>query len=573
LTFLVALGLALRLGSAPLIDADEGRNAEVGREMAATNDYVLPKLDGLPYLDKPIVYFAAEAAVMEVLGPTEVAARLPAYLFTLATALLMFLFARRVWDEERAWVAAIVFLAMPLTMVFARTVIFDSALTFFIAAAIMAFYLAVESPHPALRFAQGHPLPQAGEGARDDFGRDGAGDDPGRDPSPASRERVADGRVRAAPWAALAWIAIGFGIITKGPVAILLPLLVAIPYAIRRKRFRALWSLIGLIGCVVVVAPWVWGVSRQVPDFLRYVVVTETAARIATKELQRTGPPWYFLPFLIGGAMPWVVVLASSWRELRKRDPLLLYLALWILVPLAFFSISQSKRPQYILPLMPPIAFLVAAAWQNIRMRAAAIALACFGLILFAGPWLPVFRKMKPMLIEPATSSAIALGAAFVIGGIVAFIAKRKELALGGLAIAMAALPVLTDPVHRAVGEQRSAKAFITALRPHLQPDSEIVGLEAFTGSMAFYLGRPFTLVSSDGSELTSNYILRHYDRYATDPRSMLKPLPWLDPKLRAPGRTVVITRIKDADFRALVESHGFSAIARGADHVAYARP
>src|SRR6476661_651500 len=109
-----AIALAIHLGGFPLLDPDEGRNAEVGREMALTNDYVMPRLDGLPYLDKPIVYFAAEAAAMEVLGPTEVAARLPAFVFTLLTALLVFLFAKKVWSEESAYIAAIAFLSMPL---------------------------------------------------------------------------------------------------------------------------------------------------------------------------------------------------------------------------------------------------------------------------------------------------------------------------------------------------------------------------------------------------------------------------------------------------------------------------
>src|SRR6266850_5774192 len=107
-----AIAIAWQLGGYPLFDADEGRNGEVGREMAATNDYVMPRLDGLPYLDKPVVYFAAEAAAMEVLGPTELAARLPAYLFTLLTAALVFLFARRVWGDEEALVASIAFLSM-----------------------------------------------------------------------------------------------------------------------------------------------------------------------------------------------------------------------------------------------------------------------------------------------------------------------------------------------------------------------------------------------------------------------------------------------------------------------------
>ena len=176
-----AIVLAINLGAYPLLDPDEGRNGEVGREMASTNDYVMPRLDGLPYLDKPIVYFAAEAAVMEVAGPTEFAARFPAWLFTAATALLLAWFATRVGINAPA--AAIMFLSMPLTIAFARTVIFDSALAFFITAALIAFYL--ERP-------------------------------------------------------SVAWAAMALGVITKGPVALAIPLMVAIPYAVWRKRARTL---------------------------------------------------------------------------------------------------------------------------------------------------------------------------------------------------------------------------------------------------------------------------------------------------------------------------------------------
>src|SRR5207245_6504237 len=122
---IAAIALAVQLGGYPLLDADEGRNGEVGREMAATNDYVMPRLDGLPYLDKPIVYFAAEAATMEVAGPTEFAARFPSWLFTIATALLLAWFAARV--EVSGALAAIIFLSMPLTIAFARKAIFDNA--------------------------------------------------------------------------------------------------------------------------------------------------------------------------------------------------------------------------------------------------------------------------------------------------------------------------------------------------------------------------------------------------------------------------------------------------------------
>src|SRR6266550_2610763 len=314
-----AIALGVQLGGFPLLDADEGRNAEVAREMAATNDYVMPRLDGMPYLDKPIVYFAAEAATIEVTGPTEFAARFPAWLFTIATALLVAWFAMRLGIDGPA--AAIMFMSMPLTIAFARTVIFDSALSFFITAALIAFYLAVEN----------------GDG----------------------RSRLAVGRAvtTANRWTAVAWAAMACGVITKGPVAIAIPLIVAIPYAIWRKRPRMLISIVGVILFVVIIAPWVIAVSRVVPDFLRYVLITETAQRLTTGALKRTGPPWYFIPYLLGGALPWIFILrrAASGEQDKWLER---YLMLWLAVPFIFFSLSQSKRPQYILPLMPAIALL-----------------------------------------------------------------------------------------------------------------------------------------------------------------------------------------------------------------------
>ena len=524
LTFVLALALAARLGGVPLIDADEGRNAEVGREMAASNDYVLPRLNALPYLDKPIVYFAAEAAAMEILGPTETAARLPAYLFTLATALLVFLFGRRVFDEDRAWIAASIFLATPLTIAFARTVIFDSALTFFITAATMAFYLAIETPQRR--------------------------------------------------WSILAWIAVGFGILTKGPVAIVLPLFVAVPHAIRRRRFGAPWSLVGIIACAAVVAPWVWAVMQQVPDFLHYVVVTETAARLATDELQRTGPPWYFLPYLVVGTVPWSIVLVTSWRELRGRYGAIAYLLLWIAVPLVFFSLSQSKRPQYILPLMVPISLLAGAIWQEARTRIAAIALALFGallLVLTYGTKL-ASKLQEPEMVRPAMLSATLMGIVFLLCGALA-LSKRRDLALAALAIPMIALPLVAEPVLDAIALRRSSQSFAQSLEPHLTPATRVVGIEAFTGSLIFYLRRPVFVASPDGSEWTSNYILRRYERYATNPSSTLKPLAWAAREAATPSApTVFIARNHDVQANAMLLSRGLREIARSSRLTAYTR-
>jgi len=514
----IVIALSIHLGGFPLLDPDEGRNAEVGREMAATNDYVMPRLDGLPYLDKPIIYFAAEAVVMEVLGPTEVAARLPAFLFTLATAAFIGWFAKRVWGSEEATIAAIVFLATPLAVAFSRTVIFDSALALFITMATAFFYLACEEE---------------------------------------SRK-----------WSALAWLAIGLGVITKGPVAIALPLLVAIPYAIWRKRFRALWSWGGLALFVLAIAPWVWAISRVIPDFLHYVVVTETAQRLATKALKRTGPPWYFIPYLIGGALPWSIVLMASPRTIDRRDRSTIYMLLWIAIPFLFFSISQSKRPQYILPLMAPVALLVARIWRDARAgsRAAGAMLILFGAALVIAPQ---FLHLRAEYGDAARLAALAIGIAFVIGGALAFTARR-DVVLIALTIPVIAIPLAANPMMRAIGARRSEAALMAQIRPMVTSNTEVVGIEAFTGSMTFYLQRPMIVVTPDAEEFTSNYLIRHYANFAGG--ASIKPMTWLDSALADAKPRIFIVRASDAPHRAQLAGRGLRIVASDARYVAYAR-
>jgi 4-amino-4-deoxy-L-arabinose transferase-like glycosyltransferase len=511
----VVVAIAIHLGGSPLLDADEGRNAEVAREMAETNDYVMPRLNGLPYLDKPIVYFAAEAAVMEVLGPTELAARLPAYLFTLATAAVLFWFAPRLGANP--WVTAVIFLTMPLVVAFARTVIFDSALMFFVVVALCAFWCAIEE--------------------------------------------------RNARWSWLAWASMGLAMITKGPVTFVLVLFVVIPYAWRRKALRVLFPIVGLLLFSAVIAPWVWGVMQVVPEFLRYVLVTETAARMATDELQRTGPPWYFVPYLIGGALPWSIVAIFSWRSLKQRGDL--FLLLWLLVPFLFFSISQSKRPQYILPLMPAVALMLARIWEEARTRAAGIVLALFGVLLLVAPLFLHRTKMKPELAEVADTTAIALGLAFLAGGLGAIYA-RPRLALYALTLPVLVLPLATDPLLRALGERRSTKTMVAEMRPHLTPQTQVIGVEAYAGSLSFYLRRPILLVSEDGSELTSNYILRRFDHFSKSPT--LTPLPYFERSLASTTPRVYVLRVGDRQRRALLEARGWRVVGDGARHVAYGR-
>ena len=385
-----ALALGVNLSGYRLLDPDEGRNAEVAREMASSNDYILPHLDGLPYLDKPVVYFAAAAATMEVLGPTETAARLPAYLFTLATIATVVLFARRRWGNDAGWLAGLALATMPLVMAYARATIFDSALAFCTTVAIVAFW----------------------------------------DERPI-----------------LAWAAMGLGALTKGPVALLVPLATAIPHALLTgKPLRRIVPLLGLAAFAVVALPWFIAISTRIPEFPHYVFVRETLERVTTSTFHRTAPVWYYLPIVPVAAFPWIVpalgrVQHWRWTWLARRvNPSAAeatFLICWVLGPLAFFTLNQSKLPQYVLPLMPAFALAAARVFAREGIGVAWRAYCSVAVLLGAAfisltPWLPAPIALTPAERAAIPSAALALGIALVASAaLVRYAGVSAPLAVG----------------------------------------------------------------------------------------------------------------------------------------------
>jgi 4-amino-4-deoxy-L-arabinose transferase-like glycosyltransferase len=573
---LAAAALACRLGGYPLLDPDEGRNAEVAREMAAAGDYLVPRLDGLPYLDKPVLFFALDAAAQRLLGSSETVARVPALLCSLAAMALTGWFARRLYGREAGWVAALAAGAAPLPLAFARTVIFDSMLALWVELALIAFYLAIEAVEAA----------------------------------PARGQPAGGGSAAAARWSCLAWAAMGLGVLTKGPVALAVPLLAAVPYAAFRRASRAVWHPVGPLLLAALVAPWLWAMSREVPDFLHYAVVTETWQRVTTDELRRTGPFWYFVPLLLAGAFPWTAVAAGGWRGWRcrreglawrgadgRRDGRILFLLLWIALPLLLFSLSQSKRPQYILPLMPAVALLAAGAWSPARTpegqlaeagestggceagegnragalhplpgarAAAATWLALGGLLVAAYLVLLARPRALPAYVARAPGLALAFGLVAIGAGCLAWLgAARRGRAAAALALPVMLLPALAAPLMRDVGRERSARDLAAAIAPILAtPGAQVVGVAVYPPSLPFYLRRTILVTSRRGHELTSNYIIQSFARWLAAPSTPLRPAGWWRGAVATCDRPwVFVTWSDDLADRAALAAAGLPAV------------
>jgi 4-amino-4-deoxy-L-arabinose transferase-like glycosyltransferase len=518
LVLAAVLALGFDLGGYPLFDPDEGRNAEVAREMAETNDYVLPHLDGLPYLDKPVVYFAAAAAVMEVLGPTETAARLPAYLFTLATIIVVVWFGKRRWGTDAGWLAGLALATTLLVLAYARTTIFDSALAFCTTVAILAFW----------------------------------------DERPV-----------------LAWAAMGLGAITKGPVALLVPLITLIPYSLMTGRsVRKLFPLAGLAAFAVVALPWFLAISYRIPEFPHYVFVRETFERVTTTRFHRTAPFWYYVPILPVAAFPWIIPAlgrCKSWRWAwlaRRVNPHAqeaILLTCWVLGPLLFFTLNQSKLPQYVLPLMPPFALAAARVLGGaigVASRAYAGIAATLGVALASLTlWLPAPISLTPAERAAIPPTALALGTALLLSAAMVWYAGRPHrprpaLAVMGYALTVIVTPIVSGRLLDAVGEDRSAATLASVIQNTGSSNTEVIGVAAFPTSLPFYLRHPIPVATATGRELTSNFIADYHERFRAVPGSPLKPPDYWRQRVRdCRTPTVLVTRANDARVRAMLDS------------------
>ncbi|HTY06340.1 MAG TPA: glycosyltransferase family 39 protein [Gemmatimonadales bacterium] len=524
LLVVAALALGWSLGGHRLLDPDEGRNAEVAREMVQSGDFLVPHLDGLPYLDKPVVYFAAAALSMEVLGPTEAAARLPALLFTFGSVALVVWWARKRWGADAGWIAGLALATMPLVLAFARETIFDSTLAFFLTLAILAF-------------ADDRPV--------------------------------------------LAWAAIGLGGLTKGPVAIAVPLLAVLPFALLTGRpLGRIFAWRGLLAFALVALPWFFAVTARHPEFPDYAFVRETFQRVTTRGFHRTAPFWYYVPIVLVGAFPWIVPALSGlgrWKwiwDARTVNPAAqdaILLLSWMAGPLLFFSLNQSKLPHYVLPLLPAIALAAGRGMSRWGTRLGAKAYVPVALLAGAGlitltRWFPAPISLTPAEKAAMPGAALVLGLVLVASGLVVALATRRDaptLAVAAYAAVVVAVPPAGGTLLKAVGDDRSSAAITDAVAATLSRSAaagapaQVVGVAAFIPSLPFYLHRTIPVATPAGRELTSTYIADYADRLRTLPGTpLLAADAWRDLLARCPLPTVFIARAGDRDVRQTLHQH-----------------
>ncbi len=323
LILLCALLYGAGLGRSALGNPDEGRYAEIPREMLAADDYVTPRLNGVVYFEKPPLTYWLVAGAMKILGPSETAARAVPAVFALLGVVLLYAVVRRADGRNTAWWAALVLATSLLYFAHARILLLDMVVSVLISAVLFCFFLGVDEP-------------------------------------PGPRRRWLFLGLYAS--AALATLA-------KGLIGFLLPGAVMFLWLLLFKQWRRLRPLhlpLGLLVFTVIAVPWHVLVAQRNPQWAWFYFVHEHWLRFTTTTHGRHEPWWFFLPIVILGLFPWTGFLWSSLRRAvaggwagRERQAGEWFPVLWAGFILLFFSASQSKLVPYILPVFPPLAWLI----------------------------------------------------------------------------------------------------------------------------------------------------------------------------------------------------------------------
>jgi hypothetical protein len=507
----VWFALFFKLGSLPLLQPDEGRNAEVAREMKESGAWLSPSYNGLAYLDKPAFYFKAVALSLAACGNNETAARLPSALFGLALLAITFMFCRRVHGTRCAILAVIIVATMPLYIVFSRTIIFDIALAFFVAAAIFAGYRAEEC----------------------------------------------EGKSRR-NWYLLGALAAGLATLVKGPVGFLIPSLVLFVFH-RVEGRRGVWirffAPLNLLVFFGVTLPWFIGLSWQHPDFPYYGLIEESFHRFTTTAFHRTQPFFFYALIVAGLFLPWSFILPEAGRAAGKRkssmtsaDRLCL---VWAVVVVIFFSLSKSKLPGYILTVTVACGILTARLFEQALMsrdgKAAQIigrAAITFAVLCFAIAIAAIFLSFRinslVNLLGISAEAAEELGRHFIIPILLFFVFAglsllarfRHNVRLCLVCFVLFPLLLFTTSLHaiQVIFDGKSARTMAQQF-PKLSPETELAFFQCFPSGLPFYLKRTATVITPDGAELTSNYIIFRLKNETAWPTNIIHTAdfgPWL---------------------------------------------
>ncbi|MFO1370955.1 MAG: glycosyltransferase family 39 protein [Candidatus Competibacteraceae bacterium] len=459
-----------------LVRPDEGRYAEIAREMALSGDWVTPRLNDLKYFEKPPLQYWATAAAFRLFGESHWGARWWPATTTFACVLLMFWTGRRLFDEDVGLSAAAALGGCLGFVINSHINTLDAGLAACLTVGLLGF---LRAQHPGA--------------------------------TPAENRN----------WMLVVWVALALAVLSKGLIGVVLPGAVLALYLLSERdgqRLTRLHSGKGLVLFLLIAVPWFVAVALANDEFTRFFFIHEHFERFLTKAHRREGAWWYFIPILFVGALPWLpyifVRVCDGWRHAGTPGTLqpLRLLLIWAAFIFLFFSASSSKLPSYILPMFPALALFAAVEMQ--RMTPEMLSRIAWGLAALGGIVLLVVLlggERIARVYSNATSPfeivrnyvpwVQAAAFTFVAGAVAAaWLFRRRTRSAGIIALAFGSLSfgILMMNGHDELSRLSSSYHIVHETEAQHGPfdrATPFYSVRMYDQTLPFYLKRPVTLV------------------------------------------------------------------------------
>jgi len=461
------------LADRALGEPDEGRYAEVAREMLVSHDWITPQLNGFNFFDKPPLHYWATASAYMAFGVNPWSARLWCALTGLLAMAAMGWAGARLFGREAGGYAMAILGSSLLFAMGSHINTLDMGVAAFLTVGIACFLVAQFDP-------------------------------------------------TAAPYRVwlnlLMWFALALAVLSKGLIGVVLPGMALVVYMVWQRDWSVLRRLSLLTGSVVLLvtcAPWFIVICHRHPDFFDYFFIKEHFTRFLTTVDRRDKPWWFFLPVVILGLFPWAVFLPwnrSDWRRIDASEPAQRFLLVWVGVVFAFFSASHSKLPLYILPVFPTAALLLAhlitvMPHDVLKRRlwilsALTMMCACSALIVAASKHIhssdDVLRHALRGVFWPLAFIALvaAVGASLLHE-------NHRRLSIYVLALATLAGWQLTLRSFLQYTDMSSAQPVASLIEPELGPQTKVYLVQHYLRGLPFYLGRLVIVVDHQDDDMT----------------------------------------------------------------------
>lgn len=452
-----------------LIPSDEGRYAEIAREMFVSGDWLTPRYNDYKYFEKPPLQAWMTALTYTLFGIGEWQARLWSALTSYFTVFAVGFTAYKLYGKSAGISAALILASAPLWAIAGHFNALDAGLSSFMGLALCSLLLAQRATLTPR--AQGN-------------------------------------------WMLACWSAMALAVLSKGLIGIALPGMVLIAYSVITRDWK-LWQRLHIIKgsalFLLIAAPWFVLVSIKNPEFAHFFFIHEHFQRFSTDVHDRTAPFYYFIPILLAGFLPWLgqlpKVITVGWRLPPEKNgfrPATLTL-IWIIFIFVFFSISHSKLTGYILPIFPALALLSGLALSQTRLVAWQWQILLLGLLALGGLFsLPRIAAMGANPTEHAAFSAytgwIALALIIMLVGCISawWLARNRPLiSVITLASSLFLTSMIAGLGHETLGRLSSRIDLAEKIKPLLQDKDRFYSIHTLNHTLPFYLAHTMIMVET----------------------------------------------------------------------------